>query len=91
MYAFTFVRLDGKLLAPPGVLTNKQIHNPFTMKAPMSDEIAALLQDPRSARKLMDAVLASRTAPGNQFVEVFLDGKIKRYKPVTAIHRRTQA
>ena len=57
------------------------------MKAPMSPEIAALLQDPRAARKLMNAVLELRTTPGQNSIIVRQGGKITRYKSVTAIHR----
>ena len=57
------------------------------MKAPMSPEIAALLQDPRAARNLMNAVLESRTALGKHSITVRQGDKVTRYKSVTAIHR----
>lgn len=58
------------------------------MKAPMSPEIAELLQDPRSARKLMNAVLESRRAvSGPQSITVRQGDKVTHYKSVTAIHR----
>ena len=59
------------------------------MNAPMSPEIASLLQNPQTARELMDAVLASRdprNSPDGSF-GVMMNGKTKRYKPVTAIQR----
>lgn len=57
------------------------------MKAPMSSEIAELLQDPRAARELMSAVLKARTIPGHHSITVRQGDKITRYKSVTAIHR----
>lgn len=58
------------------------------MKAPLSADIASVLQDPRSAYKLMSAVLEERASRGNSVIEVRTkDGKVKRYKSVTSIHR----
>ena len=57
------------------------------MKAPMSPEIAELLQDPRAARQLMNAVLEARNKPGQQSITVRQGQKVTHYKSVTAIHR----
>lgn len=61
------------------------------MKAPMSPEIAQVLQNPRAARELMDAVLKSRITPGQPYITVQVNGRVMRYKPVTAIHRSKTA
>ena len=56
------------------------------MKAPLSAEIASVLQDPRSAYQLMSAVLRERASRGKSVIEVRTkDGKVKRYKSVTSI------
>ena len=57
------------------------------MKVPMSPEIAALLQNPRTARALMNAVLESRTPAGQQPITVKQGGKKTLYKAVTAVQR----
>lgn len=59
------------------------------MKAPLSAEIASVLQDPQSARELISAALQARASRGKQVIEIRRsDGTIKRYKPVSAIQRK---
>ena len=61
------------------------------MKAPMSSEIAALLQNPRTARQLVDAILKSRTLHGRVAIEVRQNDTVKRYTSVSGLHRSKSA
>ncbi len=58
------------------------------MKAPMSKEIFRVLQNPKAAVKLIDAVLEERTNPQMNTIVVTIDGKEKIYKRVGAIGRK---
>lgn len=58
------------------------------MGAPMSEEVAKLLQDGRTAKDFVMAILKSRSSAERQGrVSVIIDGVKKSYKPVSAIHR----
>jgi hypothetical protein len=60
------------------------------MKAPISAEIASVLQDSQSAYQLVSAVLQERSSRGKQVIEIrSSNGQVvKRYKPVSSIHRK---
>lgn len=58
------------------------------MKAPISADIANVLQDPRSAYELVSAVLKERSSRGKRVIEVRKGDIVKRYKSVTSIYRR---
>ena len=59
------------------------------MKVPISDDIAAVLQNPRSARELVNAVLNARNVnPTDPIVTVRIGDKVKRYKSVSALYRK---
>ncbi len=55
----------------------------------MSKEIFRVLQNPKAAIKLVDAVLEERNNPQMNTIVVTIDGKEKRYKRVGAIGRKT--
>lgn len=57
------------------------------MKAPISPDIARVLQDGRSARALVSAVLKQRSFLGEQSIKISSDGVVKRYKPVAEMYR----
>jgi hypothetical protein len=58
------------------------------MGAPMSEEVAKLLQDGQTAKDFVMAILKSRSSADRQGrVAVTIDGIKKIYKPVSAIHR----